>query len=328
MKPSEFAKVQEGILDTIKQSFAKSGALGAGAQKSAFTRELEKEKAESSRLVDKEKLQQWLIDLPVAIAKAFQAGLITSPTPIPESSFVSIKYKNFNRLIENVMLNEAMSYNDFIKQYANKIALSLDIPMSPALQTAIDTNIADFITKFNYTPGLAPEKHRLSEPAKQSAVKIWNTIMQGKNLRADTTSTVGSKFGSPKTDYDVEINGIDYHYDVAAQQWSTNGTAITDEDDIDKLNREAYNKIKKTPKTPVAAPLPTDDVPEDRTAGALWTPDGAKNSYSFNKNTKVWMMHRPAPTGSTSLPLPVQIKDPKTIEKLNKIWADQGETLE
>lgn len=181
MKPSEFTNIREGVWDSIKHQFAKSGALGASAQRLAFGKEVEREKSQATKDFQNEKLTQFLTDLPIALAKGFRSGLIIDNTS--ESVFSSMNYNGFNKLIENV-LNEAgtMTKDQFINRYIKNIAAKLNIKISPDIQQVIDSNIADLATQFAYNPSVPPERHKLSEPAKQSAIKVFNTMIQAGEL--------------------------------------------------------------------------------------------------------------------------------------------------
>lgn len=271
MKPSE---IDEGILGSVKDAFAKKGWFGQAAKYAAYGSELDKKKQAVDDRAWQDRLNKWLVNLPVAIANAYASSLVA------ESAFKKNNYKKFNTLIENLILTEApINVSDFIKQYVSKLAREYNVPITSQIQAAIDTNIADFITKFRYDPRLPPEKHVLTPDAKESATKIFNAMKIGSQVQSPDQTTVGKKFGAPKADTDIEINGIDYHYDLASKQWTTNGTPVTEPGDIDTLNKTAYAQAKNAPKP---YPKPTSEVPSNASAGGTWKPTPTSQEYAFD----------------------------------------------
>lgn len=324
MKPHEI--VDEGIWDTVKRGFAKKGWMGKTAQSAAYLSQAEEEAAALKQAQDKQRLANWLKILPVQIIKAQRAGTLT----IPESAYTS--YNSFSNIIENKIrykniLSEADNLSAFMRQYIGKIAKQRGVQITPEIETAITTNINDFVRNVGSPPAdVDPERWPLPRAAADSATKLWNIISVSSDTQ-QSQSTVGQTYPNPAAPVDVQDNkGNTYKWD--GTNWKFNGSVISGASDIQELNQLAYEKSKNAPPAPVAEP--TADVPDDKASGGLWTPEGAKNSYTFDVRTKVWMMHRPAPAGSPagSSPLPSKVTDPRMIEKLNKLWAEQGESLE
>ena len=271
MKPSE---IHEGILGSVKDAFAKKGWFGQSAKYAAYGSDLDKKKQAVDDRAWQDRLNKWLTNLPVAIANAYSSSLVA------ESALAKNNYKKFDRLIESLILNEApISMSEFIKQYVTKMAREYGVGITPQIQSAIDTNIADFVTKFSYNPRVAPEQHKLSPAARESATKIFNALKLGTQVVGPGTTGLDKKFGEPKADTDIEINGIDYHYDLASKQWSTNGTPVTEPGDIQTLNKTAYSQAKNAPKP---YPKPTSEVPTNASAGGTWKPTPTSQEYAFD----------------------------------------------
>lgn len=196
-----------------------------------------------------------------------------------------------------VTLPESMTidYNDFDRLLENKIKNS-------SYLTEAD-NLASFMRKY------------IDKIARQRGVEI--TPDMDSAITGHINDFVRN-FGVPPADIEPEEYKLPFPaVSSASKIWDVLSTA-----DI------TQQPGKAAPSAPAAEP--TGDVPDDKASGGLWTPEGAKNSYTYDARTKVWMMHRPAPAGSPSgsSPMPSQVRDPRMIEKLNKLWAEQGESLE
>jgi len=51
-------------------------------------------------------------------------------------------------------------------------------------------------------------------------------------------------FGAPKQDYDLDVNGVNYHYSATNKQWTDeNGETYQEPEDVQKLNKLAYQKM-------------------------------------------------------------------------------------
>lgn len=299
MKPSEIVNLGEGPLDWM----ARKGFLGKSKQISAVGSQLDKEQAamqsaaEKSLAAQKQRqFQQFLVNLPVAIARAYQSSVVA------ESSLNKNNYEKFDRLIESLILNESMNVTDFMKQYIKNLAGKIQI--SPDVQNTIDALIADFVTKFTYDPAKTPEQHKLTPEATQVVTKIWDAIQTARTVQgAPSKPGLGSSYGYPKADVVIDIQGNDYKFTMADKKWKDEaGAEITDTSSIQQLNKAAYDQSKR--KSAAITP-PTKPV----------TITFRSVNYSFTPGTGT------AP-GKWTRPDGTEVDKPESIELLNREAAD------
>lgn len=326
MKPNEIINLEEGVGDffgrvgaRVKDEFAKKGWFGRSASDAAWGAEAQKRQAAQQQGAEKQRIQQYIDNLAIALARAYSSGTVAE-------SVDKVNYELFTRIVENRILSEAYNAKDFISKYVDTVASKEGIKITPDVKTEIDTLIGTLATNFSYNPSIQPEKQKFSGNAAAAATKIFDALLSLKGMPAPDTT---ARYGAPKgaLSEPIDIRGVDFEWDAASSTWLElpGRTPVTDPGEINNLNRLAYEREKSKPRAPAAAPVPTTDVPVDRASGSTWKPEGATNSYTFNKTQGKWYMHRPAPAGSTSSPMPTPITDPKTIERLNKLWDEKGE---
>ncbi len=319
MKSSEF--VDEGVWDKVKSAgqwlgkqalhqIDKKGWRGGAAQQAAYITQHEKEQGAMQQAQDKQKLQNWLKQLPIQITKAMQAGEVT----LTESDFND--YKHFNNLLEgkiNQNLTEAMNLASFLKNYLEKISQSKGVQITPDMESNLANHINTFVSNFTVpAAGVAPEKVKLTPKAIEAATSMWNTLG---TATLTQQPSLGSTFGAPKTKVTVDVQGTDYTYDNVSGKWSDGTNVVSNPTDIQLLNKLAYDQAKAAPQS---SPEPTGDVPADAASGKTWKPTGARNNYTFNATDKKWRIGTSDPSN------PKIITDPAVINALNKAYAEQG----
>lgn len=236
MKPSDIVKLDEGPLDWI----ARKGFLGKSKQIAAVGSKLDQEQSAMQTAAEKtiaaqskRQFDQLLKNLPVAIARAYKSSVVA------ESSLKKDNYRKFDQLIESLILNEAMSLPDFMKEYIRNLAGRVQI--SPAIQSVIDQHIADFARYFIYNPAKTPEQHTLNPGATKAITNIWDAIQTAKLTQQQAATPATKKTPPPSGIAKVVMSNATFLYDPATSQWTreTDNKVVTSPDNIEKLNKKA-----------------------------------------------------------------------------------------
>lgn len=285
MKPSEL--VDEGLGNWL----ARKGLFGTSAGIAATGAHLSKQQAaaqDAAMGMQKEKFKK---DLANALAQAVQSGLVTGV--IPES----IEYKEFNRLLENRILNEAMSVNDFMLQYVGN--LTANLKLSSAQNTALQQIITDFSSNYR-----GPRS-----PLPQEADKLWSILQSLKSLQGKQQSKL-KDYGAPAPNTKVDVNGHIYTYDGAEWKDST-GNPVEVEDDIKALNKKAYEER-------FAGQPPGRDIPYTSSM------HGTQYKWSYDKAADEWSGYpRNEPNPPVTSPVIVGNTDTR-YAMLNKAYHSQS----
>lgn len=154
MKPSEIVNLEEGFKDTaVGNWLARKGAFGTKAAVTAQGAHMAKGQAELSKAAEgvlKAKLIQQLIS---GLENAVNSGIVFVPVPIPENKN---SYNQYNFLIEKIILNEAMSVQDFAKQFINNLLSKYQI--TPDQKMQLDALTDDFQKAYKGPGKPIPEK--------------------------------------------------------------------------------------------------------------------------------------------------------------------------
>ena len=152
MKPSEIVNLEEGFKDTaVGNWLARKGAFGTKAAVTAQGAHMAKGQAELSKAAEgvlKAKLIQQLIS---GLENAVNSGIVSVPIPENKNS-----YNQYNFLIEKIILNEAMSVQDFAKQFINNLLSKYQI--TPDQKMQLDALTDDFQKAYKGPGKPIPEK--------------------------------------------------------------------------------------------------------------------------------------------------------------------------
>ena len=124
-------------------------------------------------------------------------------------------------------------------------------------------------------PLFTPEMPTNMSPA---SVNQYITSVVGRTLSATAgadapeekpQATKIGRYGAPKTDTTIDINGTDYHYDTVGKSWTDEAGAVIDKPtDIQILNKVAYEKANPQSAGTTAEPAGAD------TKSSILGPDG------------------------------------------------------
>jgi hypothetical protein len=127
-----------------------------------------------------------------------------------------------------------------IRQWFTKLGLDPTLATDPK-------GLQNFVTQM-VKSRLTPEEIKPPQDLSKEGMIKYITDYVGKwaastNGIGANNATIGS-YGYPKSDITVDINGIDYKYTMAKREWSDeNGEVFQNQEDIQKLNQAAYEKV-------------------------------------------------------------------------------------
>lgn len=285
MKPSDV--VEEGIGDWL----ARKGLFGTKAGIAATGRQLSQQQGAAQSAAAEMQKEKFKNDLAMALKQAVESGLITGIVP------ESLKYKDFNKLVESKILNEAMTVADFMTSYVKN--LTAKMKLSAQQETALNTLISSFSTNYKGPrKGLPPD-----------ADKLWSAIQSIKALQGAQKSKLG-EFGYPPAGTKVEVQGNEYGYDGTSWKDSS-GNVIDVEDDIKALNKKAYEE-RFASKPPARAIPYTSAI------------HGSQYKWAYDDATDTWNGYpRNEPNPPVTSPVTVGNTDTR-YAALNKAYHSQA----
>lgn len=296
MKPSEIINLDEDWRQKFAQTgvggwLARKGGLGRTAGIAATGAKMSRDQAALSQSAENLLKAKLLQQLEAGLRNAFNAGIVAE---------MNFSKKNLNKLIENVILNEVMSVDQYVNQFIKNLLSKYQI--TPDQSTTL--NDLALKLKAKYTGPDQPFP-------KDEAGKLIDFVFAVKSMSATSDaegSAIKAGYGNPKTpNVTVDLRGQTFTWTGTEWQDSSGGS-ISDERSIQTLNKAYYDQSK----TMVPSPTSKTSV---QTKNGKYTfdtdPTDGKMKW-YQTHTKVagkWQVSSP----------PVKRENPKDVNDLNKL---------
>lgn len=296
MKPSEIVNLEEDWRQKVAGSaignwLARKGAFGTKTAVTAQGVNMAKGQAELSKAAENVLKAKLLQQLEAGLRNAFNAGIVAE---------MSFSKKNLNRLIENTIINEAMSVDQYVNQFVKNLLSKYQI--TPDQNTTL--NDLALKLKAKYTGPDQPFP-------KEEAGKLIDFVFAVKSMNASGDaegSAIKAGYGNPKTpNVTIDLRGQTFTWTGTEWQDSSGG-AISDERSIQTLNKAYYDQSKNM------YPNPTSKTSVQTKNGKYtYDTDPADGKMKwFQTHAKVagkWQLTSP----------PTKRENPKDINDLNKL---------
>ena len=295
MKPSEIVNLEEDWRQKVAGNavgnwLARKGAFGTKTAVTAQGVNMAKGQAELSKASETVLKAKLLQQLEAGLRNSFSAGIVAE---------MSFSKKNLNRLIENTIINEAMSVDQYAKQFVKNLLVKYQI--TPDQETTL--NDLTLKLKAKYTGPDQPFP-------KDEASKLIDFVFAVKSAQAsgDTEgSSIKAGYGNPKGPVTIDVRGQEFKY-TGAEWQDSSGATISDERSIQTLNKAYYDQSKNM------FPSPTSKT-SVQTKNGKYTfdtdPADGKMKW-FQTHAKVagkWQASSP----------PVKREAPRDVNDLNKL---------
>lgn len=293
MKPSEIVNLEEDWRQkvagsTIGNWLARKGAFGTKTAVTAQGAHMAKGQAELSKAAENVLKAKLLQQLEAGLRNAFNSGIVAE---------MRFSKKNLNRLIENTIINETMSVDQYVNQFVKNLLSKYQI--TPDQNTAL--NDLALKLKAKYTGPDQPFP-------KEEASKLIDFVFAVKSMNAATGGSEGnaikSGYGNPRTpNVKVEIRGQEFTWDGSIWKDSS-GNDVSDDNSIQTLNKTYHEKLK------TISPPPSGPT-QVKTKNGQYSFDGSKWTQTHSKVGNRWQVITP----------PTPKNNPDEVNQLNKLAA-------